>query len=152
TALVRRARVSARASSSWKADTTPDQAFDGDRTTIWNAGTYAPQWLEADLGAPTPLSGLLLTVAQTPEGPTTHEVWVSDEPIGENQTKARRVHTFSGPTDNAQVLEFAFPQGVIARYVQIRTTESPSWVGWAEVELRVQRNRLSFVKSDFHAP
>jgi HEAT repeat protein len=146
TAPIRKAHVSARASSSWKADTTPDQAFDRDRTTMWSSGNYAPQWLEADLGAPTPLAGLSLTVSQTPAGPTTHEIWVSDEPIGDNLAKARRAHTFTGATDNTQVLEHTFPQGVVARYVQIRTTESPSWVAWVEVELRVPRNRLSFVK------
>ena len=40
---------------------------------------------------------------------------------------------------------FAFPKDLFARYVQIRTTESPSWVSWWEVELRVGRSRFSFV-------
>jgi RNA polymerase sigma factor (sigma-70 family) len=131
-------RVTARASASWKQDTTPDRAFDGDPDTCWNAGRSAPQWLEADLGASRQLAGIRLTVMQWPDGETVHEVWVSDEPIGEDRAKARLVHTFARHTQVGQILALDFPRGVCARYVQVRTTLSPSWVAWVDVELRVR--------------
>src|SRR5262249_32659413 len=40
----------------------------------------------------------------------------------------------------------ACPGEPTARYVQIRTTQSPSWVAWSKVELRVGRARFSFLK------
>jgi hypothetical protein len=36
---------------------------------------------------------------------------------------------------SGDVLRFDFPKRQSGRYVQIRTTESPSWVAWAEIEL-----------------
>jgi hypothetical protein len=69
---------------------------------------------------------------------------VSDEPIGDNRGKARLVHTFTGVTDAGQKLKMGFPKGLFARHVQIHTTQSPSWVAWAEVELRVGRSRFNF--------
>jgi hypothetical protein len=143
---VRRARVKARASASWKVDTTPERAFDDDRETFWNSGGYAPQWIEADLGATRQLGRLRLTVLQAPAGDTVHEVWVSDAPIGEERTRARLAHTFTGPTDAGQVLALAFPEGQFARYVQVRTTQSPSWVAWGDIELRVRRSPLIFTR------
>jgi HEAT repeat protein len=139
-APLRKARVRARASNSWD-QYTPDKAFAGG---TWNAGGYAPQWLEADLGVSTELAGILLLVNQLPAGDTAHEVWVSHEPIGEDRTRAKLAHTFRGNTDANQRLRFDFPKGVFARFVQVRTTQSPSWVAWSEVELRVGRARFAF--------
>jgi HEAT repeat protein len=143
--LTHKAAVQARASNSWDGHT-PDRAFVGDRQTYWNAGGHAPQWLEADLGTSVELGSIHLVVAQLPAGQTTHEIWVSDQPIGEDRAKAKLVHSFQGQTDNAQALEFRFPKMTFARHVQIRTTESPSWVGWLEVQLRVGRPRFSFAR------
>ncbi|HJT32492.1 MAG TPA: hypothetical protein VJ783_10650 [Pirellulales bacterium] len=54
-----------------------------------------------------------------------------------DRSKARLVHTFHGPTVNQQPLKFDFPKGLIARYAQVRTTQSPTWISWWEVEIRV---------------
>jgi RNA polymerase sigma factor (sigma-70 family) len=135
---VRKVRVRVRASGSWDQHT-PDRAFDGAADTMWNAGDYAPQWIEADLGSATRLDTLVLHMTQLPAGATTHEVWLSDEAIGADHARAKLVHTFHGHTDDNQRLALRFPRGLCARHVQIRTTRSPSWVAWLEVELRVQR-------------
>ena len=66
------------------------------------------------------------------------EVWVSSEPIGEDRTKAKLVHTFQGETDNGQELKHTFATDQSARYVQIRTTQSQSWVGWDNIDLQVR--------------
>ena len=138
-------KVSARASGTWTAEVTPDKPFDFDRPNTWNSGGFAPQWIEADVRASSQLAGIRLTVTQSPDGPTTHELWVSQEPIGEDHTRAKLVHTFDGPTQNLQALKFDFPNGLSARYVQIRTTQSPSWVAWVAIEVQVGRTRSSFV-------
>jgi HEAT repeat protein len=136
--------VAATASKSGKNDT-PDQAFDGDRKTAWNSTGFVPQWIEADLGVSSQLAGLVLVVNQDPAGDTTHEVWVSNEPIGWQPTTAKLVHTFKGATRSLQELRLAFPKEMFARYVQIRTTESVGWVAWMEIELRIRRSPLSLI-------
>jgi hypothetical protein len=129
---------SARASSSWEPNTTPERAFDGNRGTYWNSGGYAPAWIEADLGAVKPLAGIVLIPVQDVAGPTTHEVWVSDEPIGDDRTKAKLIHTFQGEFKNEQPLKYDFPKELSARYVQVRTTQSPTWIAWFEIEISVR--------------
>ena len=79
---------------------------------------------------------------------TTHEIWVSDQPIGDDRTKAKLVHTFKGQTENERPLASDFPKGLSARYVQIRTTESPSWVCWYCIKIRVGRTRSPFFKEE----
>lgn len=129
--------VNIRASSSWEVSV-PEGAFDGRRDTDWNSGNYAPAWIEADLGAAARLAEIVLVPGQDIVGVTTHEIWISAEPIGDDRTKARLVHTFHGETANHQRLVFEFPDEVTARYVQVRTTQSPTWISWYEVEIRVE--------------
>ncbi len=133
-----------RASSAWEGHPTlsflpsPDKAFDGKQDTYWNSGGYAPAWIEADLGASRPLADVQLLVAQDIPGPTIHEVWVSNESIGDDRARAKRVHTFQGETKDKQWLRFDFPKDQSARYVQIHTTQSTTWIAWWEVEIHVR--------------
>jgi hypothetical protein len=90
------------------------------------------------LGSVRQLGVLLLVVAQLPDGPTTHEIWVSTEPIGDDRKGAKLVHTIKGRTQDHEILRFGFPKSQLGRYVQIRTTSSPSWVAWLEIELGVR--------------
>jgi RNA polymerase sigma factor (sigma-70 family) len=130
-----------RASSSWATEI-PENAFDGKRDTDWNAGDYAPAWIERDLGASLPLSSITLFPCQDIAGGTVHEVWASNEPIGNDRAKARLVHTFQGETTNQQALKFDFPKDLCARYVLIRTTQSPTWIAWWEIEVRVRDEKV----------
>jgi hypothetical protein len=83
-----------------------------------------------------------LVTSQTPDCETVHEVWVSDEPIGNDRSKAKLVHTFKGQTANQQVLKFDFPKDLSARYVEIHTTASGSWIAWGEIEIRVREEKV----------
>jgi hypothetical protein len=144
-----KAKVEARASATGHKDYTPDKAFAAEAPNGWAAGNYAPQWIEADTRAPHRLACLRLNPSQLPVVcDTTHEVWVSDEPIGEDRTKAKLVHTFKGRTENDRLMAFDFPKGLTARYVQIRTTASESWVSWNRIELQVGRTRSRFVNEE----
>ena len=131
-----RARVTARASST-DGIGDPNGPF-LEKPGHWNSGGYAPAWIEADLGAARKLERITLEVRQTPRGDTVHEVWVSDEPIGNDTARAKLVHTFKGETDNLQELKHTFAPGLSARYVQIRSIDSPSWIGWNSIDLQVR--------------
>jgi hypothetical protein len=121
----------------WSPGAAPGFAFDGNVAAGWDAGNYPipVQWLEVDLQHPQTLTGFRLYVDQLPGGETIHEVWVSNSPIQNNLTGATLIHTFAGFTADQDVLTFELPSAVAARFVQIRTTESPSWVGWDEVQV-----------------
>jgi hypothetical protein len=130
-----------RGSGSWQTET-PEKAFDGHRDTDWNAGDYAPAWIERDLGAAKPLASITLFACQDIPGATVHEIWVSNEPIGNDRTKAKLVHTLKGETTNQQELKFDFPKDLSARYIEIRTTQSPTWIAWWEIEIRVREEKV----------
>jgi hypothetical protein len=120
--------ASATASSSTPADL-PKLAFDGDVTTVWNAGASAPSWIQLDLGQPVTISKVRLNVAQNPNGPTTHEI--SGGPTPDSLTL---IGTLDGNTTDEQWLELNQSANNV-RYVKIETTKSPSWVAWREIEI-----------------
>jgi hypothetical protein len=126
-----------RASGSWQTEI-PERAFDGKRDTDWNSGDYAPGWIERDLGCCRTLSSIALFPCQDIPGMTVHEVWVSSDPIGKDRKGAKLVHVFEGNTENYTPLKFDFPKDLTARYVQVRTTKSPTWIAWWEIEIRVR--------------
>jgi hypothetical protein len=144
-----KAKVAARASAVENKDFTPDKAFDVAAPNGWAAGNYAPQWIEADLGASRRPATLRMTPSQSPAAcDATHEIWVSDAPIGEDRTRATLAHVFKGRTEDGRPLAWDFPTGLSARYVQIRTTASESWVAWRRIELQAGRTRTCFMPDE----
>jgi predicted amidohydrolase YtcJ len=106
-------------------------AVDGDPEAVWNSGDDAPQWIEIDLGAAFDLDRLVLTVAQYPEGVTTHQVFGRGE-----AGSSRLLGEVRGDTSDQQQLEVSpSPAWAAVRYLRIVTTESPSWVAWREIEV-----------------
>jgi hypothetical protein len=106
-------------------------AFDGDIETIWNSGGGPEQWIQIDLGEIRTISSIRLTVAQSPEGKTTHQIWG-----GESESSLRLLHEFSVFTSEFHVLEFNPSTPVEnVRYIRVVTTQSPSWVAWREIEV-----------------
>ena len=121
----------ATASSSWTVNHLPSNAFDGNPATIWNAGAHPIHSIKVDLGASFDVGEIKLTVVQLPDGVTGHDVYVSYD--GVNETLA---HTFSGYTANGDVLSQVFvPPLVGVQSVKVKTTSSPSWVAWSEIEV-----------------
>jgi hypothetical protein len=113
----------------------PDQpaegAVDGTTQARWGAGDFAPQWIQIDLGAPRSIAEIRLVVAQSPDGNTLHEVWG-----GGSETGMTLLHVFDGPTTDGQVLRFQPAQALDGiRYLRIVSRESPSWIGWQEIEV-----------------
>jgi len=123
------------ASHSWSSYT-PNFAFDGDYNTLWNSGSYPTEWVEVDLGQSTSITEILLTVSQSPSpAETTHEIWTSSSSIGGDTSGATLSYTFTGSTSDEDLLSAVFATSLSAQHVQIRTTRSPSWVGWDEIQI-----------------
>ena len=109
-------------------------AFDGDLNTAWNAGSWPPGWIEADLGKEYAVVHFELYVSQYPGGYTHHQILLSDNPILENN-ESIVAQDFTGVTADHQKLEFTLTTPIQARYVQIRTISSPSWLAWFEIKI-----------------
>jgi hypothetical protein len=109
----------------------PSGAVDGNANQWWGAGAFAPQWIMIDLGSPQTIASIRLTIAQSPAGETVHQVWV-----GASIDDLYLLHTFDGTTIDGQVLEYK-PESPLedVRFVRVNTRQSPSWVGWKEIEV-----------------
>jgi hypothetical protein len=107
----------------------PGHAVDGTTGTWWGAGAPAPQWIEVDLGEPADISGVRLTVSQSPDGRTMHAVEVAGPD---------RVFISLGELDvvtaDGEVLRIDQAAEDV-RYVRVTTLTSPSWVAWRELEV-----------------
>lgn len=113
-------------------DATPDRAIDGDGDTVWNAGAGPVAWIEIDLGAPTEVHEIRLTVSQDPAGLTDHVLSCRDEPGGSLKGFAAT----AGTTADLAVLTIELTVPRICRLLRIETRVSPSWVAWREIEVR----------------
>lgn len=109
----------------------PSGAVDGSTRQWWGAGSFAPQWVQIDLGQPSTIGLIRLTITQSPAGDTLHQLWG-----GITSDHLSLLHTFEGYTVDAQVLEFK-PEAPIEniRFLRVVTKKSPSWVGWQEIEV-----------------
>ncbi|HEX5949825.1 MAG TPA: discoidin domain-containing protein, partial [Actinomycetota bacterium] len=108
----------------------PELAIDGDPSTAWNAGEFAPQWIEVDLGSPSSVERISLLTAQSPKGQTVHRVLGS---AGRGDPY-RVLHEFTGVTADGRWLTYAPPKPwEDVRSLRVETTQSPSWVAWREI-------------------
>lgn len=110
----------------------PANAVDGLVTTTWNAGHFAPQWIEIDLQTVAPIERIRLVTAQAPlTGFTDHRVY------GRSPNRdATLLHEFAAVTVEGEVLEYSPPvpwTGI--RFIRIETVQSPAWVAWREIEV-----------------
>jgi F5/8 type C domain/PEP-CTERM motif len=123
------------ASAFWEPGTEPDKAFDGSLDSNWNAGNYPTQWLDVELQQPRDVTSFKLNVNQLPDAETIHEVWVSNSAIQGELSGAMLVHAFVGFTADQDILSYTLLSPVSAQFVQVRTTDSPTWVAWNEVQV-----------------
>ena len=108
-------------------------AVDGDPGSWWSAGAGAPQWIQVDLGAPHNIQEIRLLPSQYPAGATIHRL-IGKGPGTNGQFV--ELYTFSGQTDDSQLLSYKPPEpwhGI--QVIRIQTSASPSWVAWREIEI-----------------
>lgn len=112
-------------------DQPPSGAVDGTTGLWWGAGAFAPQWVQIDLGQPSTIATIRLVVTQYPAGETIHQIWV-----GPTAEQLYLLHTFEGRTVDQQVLVYA-PDAPLEniQFIRVITRQSPSWVGWQEIEV-----------------
>jgi hypothetical protein len=102
--------------------------FDHDLQKPWMSGGFAPAWVQLDLGQPTTIAKVRLYTAQSPAGPTSHQILGGLTP-----DSLAPLGALDGDTADAQWLELQVKGQV--RYLRVMTLKSPSWVAWGEIEV-----------------
>ena len=124
---------STRASNSLQSPAT--MAVDGNTSTGWGAGAGVPQWIEIDLGAPATITRIRLLVTQHPYGDTLHRILVRSVNGDFSEAFRFEKYTYTGlwlvfapekPLEDVQIM-------------RIETLQSPSWVGWLEIQVLGER-------------
>ncbi len=113
-------------------DGTPEKPFNN--TGTWLVGDFTG-WIEVDLGKPYDITSIELLIDQSPNGQTTHEVWLSNSPIRTNRSGAVLLTTATGNTNKHDLLTQPVPGTDKAQFVQINTTNTPSWVAWMAIRI-----------------
>ena len=106
-------------------------AIDGDLDSIWNATLPPMQWLSVILGDLYLADRIEMVVAQTPAGPTTHEIWLGNG----SGTRTLYKRLINVHTEDGQTLDVAIEPARNINEVLIRTLDGPSWVAWREVRV-----------------
>lgn len=107
----------------------PSLAVDGNFWSYWNSGSYAPQWIEVDLGATYTLGQVVLSITQLPDSQTVHRVYGKAAPSDAYQL----LHEFAGYTRDLDALSFEPTSPQQVRFVRVETTSSASWIAWREI-------------------
>ena len=112
-------------------------AFDGDNATYWNSNTWLG-WIEVDLGTNYLVSELDLRLLQTPVGLANFDIWVSESPmlgtLGGGTLAESFSHTGTLGVSLGNPISVSFTP-VAGRFVQLRTTSSPSWMAVSELDV-----------------
>jgi chitodextrinase len=113
-------------------------AVDGDSNTYWeSANNTFPQWIQVDLGAPTSVKRVVLTLPPTTAwGTRTQTLSIQGSGDGANFTTLAGSSgcTFNPATGNTATITFA---AATARYVRVTITANTGWPAGQLSELRV---------------
>lgn len=141
-------QIKANASRDTGGSLLPIAAFDNNPQTVWSAGIASKkdgQWIEADLGETARLHDITLAPVLA-DAKAEHDILISDKPIGKNIASARVVHTIKGTASDS--INRPFPPNISARFVQIRTRHSSSWVAWRDINIGTLRATKSSMATD----
>jgi glucose/arabinose dehydrogenase len=108
-----------------------NKAIDGDTESLWSAGGPPPQFYQVAFAKFYQVERIELVVAQTPDGQTTHEIWLGDQ-SGNLKLYKSLVNTWTA--DGQTIVVDVSPPQVTDR-VMIRTTSGPSFVAWRQVRV-----------------
>ena len=127
--------VAASSDSSWWPSillfTRPDNVLSPDPNVMWNARSFAPAWIRFDLGRLMPcVSRMDLLPSMQPDGFVVHRIR-----MGMYSDRMEEVARLSGMCSDRTWIRFRLPHSRRARYVEVMTVESPSWVAWIQIRL-----------------
>lgn len=109
----------------------PSNALDGDYGLSWNAGGYPSQYIEINLGKSARVKRVRLIPQMSPSGSVVHEFYKGVSPAPTTLGA-----TFSGTATDGVAFEQVFnPPLTDTRYLRVKTTTNPSWVGFYEIEV-----------------
>ena len=106
-------------------------AIDGDLDSLWNSNRVPLGWFTLAFDDLYLVDRVELVIAQTPAGPTTHEVWLGNG--SGTRTLYKRFTDLH--TEDGQTLDVAIEPPRSINEVLIRTLKNPSWVAWREVRV-----------------
>ena len=106
-------------------------AVDGDPDSFWSAQLQAPQWYSVSFDDLYLVNKLEMVIAQSPAGPTTHEIWLGNG--SGTRTLYRRFDSLH--TEDGQTLEVPIVPPRSISEVLVLTLDSPSLVAWREVRV-----------------
>lgn len=135
---VKASPATASASASFGEAYLPTLAIDGNLSTCWNSGGFAPQWIDIDLCIPQYLVSLRLLPNQYPvTGNATHQIQVASV-ASPTSTDYTTVATLRQSFTSGQWVEVRLGSPCPnVRHIRIYTTASGSWVSWLEIEAYV---------------
>ena len=135
------------ASSSWGGNN-PQNAVDGDSSTYWNSGGWAPQWIQLDLGRPMPIQNVQIQFLQTPAGVSQGTISVGATPSSLTVVSSWNVYTYDGTTIGFLENSGSYHGGNV-RYVRVTVTSSPSWIGFREISVYGSVEYMGYFRSAF---
>ena len=105
--------------------------IDGNLESMWNSSDHAVQWLMITLDDLYLVDSVEMTVAQTPAGETSHEIWLGDA----SGSLVKYKEFIDVHTEDGQILALAVSPAKVIDRVLIRTVAGPSYVAWREVKV-----------------
>jgi len=127
------AATQATITASSSAEGFPPQNIADGTSSYWNSSAIAPQWIQFEFTSPVDIESIVLTVAQNPPGPSTHQIWIRQ--AGDDLTL---VHTFEGTTSEGDILTFHPDEPIQnVELVKVITTKLSNnlWPAWHEIEV-----------------
>jgi hypothetical protein len=127
--------VSASSDHAWPASwiASPLNVLDQDPAYIWNSYAMAPGWIRLDLGQPRTVRRLELLPSMAPySGLAEHRIR-----LGTTEGKLRTASVLYRECRDREWIVHTLEQGIDnkARFVEILTTTSPSWVAWVRIRI-----------------
>ncbi len=110
---------------------TAQLAVDGDLESLWNSGRIPLGWIQIALDGQYLVNKVEMVIAQTPPGPTSHELWLGDG----SGTRTLYARLINQHTEDGQTLAVTIDPPRSINEVYVRTIQSPSWVAWREIRV-----------------
>lgn len=102
-----------------------ENAFNG--TGDWNSGIYGWAWIQADMGEIKTITEIKIQTAQSPNGATQHQVFLSDTFIGAGYGSLTPIFSRSGATTHGTIIDAVLSAPQTGRFLLILAHGGASW-------------------------